>query len=145
MQRVMPGLLMIYLAASACQKENSESPVEATPAVNTAEQQPVTQEPAKKEPVKPIVMCDTLEIPSYELWIKDLSANHCDSCHNERIAFNGIKFLTYEDWQATAAAAKNRIANNLLTKPLDPIVQGIFLKWFEKGMPRTEKDCQDKG
>jgi len=149
MQRLMPGLFMIYLAMTACQKEKSEGTTEETspPAANTAEQQPIAKEPVKKEPVKkePDITCDSLGIPSYELWIRDLSVLRCESCHNDKLAFNGVKFLSYQDWQAVAEGAKNRIATNMLTKPLDPIEQGIFLEWFEKGMPNTEKDCIDRG
>lgn len=147
MQRLMPGLVMLFLAVG-CQKEKMESTTEETTApVQTAEQQPIAKETTKKEPVKkdPEVTCDSLGIPSYELWIRELSGLRCESCHNEKLAFNGIKFLTYEDWKAVAEAAKNRIASNMLTKPLDPIEQGIFLNWFEKGMPNTEKDCANGG
>lgn len=147
MPRLLPGLMMLILAMS-CQKEKLESTTEEGSApAQTAEQKPAATEPVKKEPVKkePEVTCDSLGIPSYELWIRELSALRCESCHNDRLAFQGIKFLSYEDWKAVAEAAKNRIATNALTKPLDPIEQGIFLDWFEKGMPNTEKDCANKG
>lgn len=148
MQRLMPGLLILFLAVG-CQKEKMESATEetGTAPAQSAEQQPVAKETVKKEPVKkePEVTCDSLGIPSYELWIRELSSLRCESCHNDKLAFNGVKFLTYEDWKAAAAGAKNRIATNMLTKPLDPIEQGIFLDWFDKGMPNTEKDCADKG
>lgn len=148
MRHLTLGLFMIYLAMTACQKEKPEDAAEETSPVteNATEQQPVAKEPVKKEPVKkvPEITCDSLGIPSYELWIRDLSVLRCESCHNNKLAFNGIKFLSYQDWQAVAVAAKNRIATNMLTKPLDPIEQGIFLDWFEKGMPDTEKDCADK-
>ncbi|WP_141731642.1 hypothetical protein [Oligoflexus tunisiensis] len=148
MQRLMPGLLIFVLAGVACQKESESATEEAvTETAQTAEQQPVTQEPVTKEPVKeePEITCDSLSIPSYELWIRDLSELRCDSCHNDKIAFNGIKFLTYEGWVAVAEAAKIRIETNRLTRPLDPIEQRIFLKWFDNGMPRLESDCADKG
>ncbi|HET9240001.1 MAG TPA: hypothetical protein VFO10_22255 [Oligoflexus sp.] len=147
MPRLLPGLMTLVLAMS-CQKEKLESTTEEGSApAQAAEQQPVTTEPVKKEPVKkePDVTCDSLGIPSYELWISELSTLRCESCHNDRLAFKGIKFLSYEDWKAVAEAAKNRIATNALTKPLDPIEQGIFLDWFDKGMPNTEKDCANKG
>lgn len=147
MQHVRLGLFMIYLAMTACQKEKTEETArEISPVTeNAAEQQATAKEPVKVEPVKktPEITCDSLGIPSYELWIRDLSVLRCESCHNNRLAFNGIKFLSYQDWQAVGVAAKNRIATNMLTKPLDPIEQGIFLDWFEKGMPNTEKDCVD--
>jgi hypothetical protein len=148
MQRLMPGLMMLLLAGFACQKEKMESTEESAAApIQTAEPQPAAQENVKKEPVtkEPVVTCDSLGIPSYELWIRELSVLRCESCHNEKLAFNGITFLSYEDWKGAAEGAKNRIATNMLTKPLDPIEQKIFLDWFENGMPNTEKDCADKG
>jgi hypothetical protein len=148
MQRLMPGLLIFVLAGAACKNE-SESATEATATetVQTANEQPATTEPVKKEPVKkePEITCDSLNIPSYELWIRELSSLRCDSCHNDKLAFDGIKFLTYENWQSVAEAARRRIETNMLTKPLDPIEQGIFLKWFDNGMPNRESDCVDKG
>lgn len=150
MQRLMLCLLMVHLSATACNKEKSEATAEeetTPPPVNSAEQKPVAQETvSKKEPVKkePEVTCDSLGIPSYDLWIRELSALRCESCHNDKLAFNGIKFLTYEDYQTYAVQAKNRVASNMLSKPLDPIEQGIFLAWFENGMPRTENDCVNK-
>lgn len=147
MSRLLPGLMLLILAMS-CQKEELESTNETGSApVQAAEQKPAATEPVKKEPVKKEaeITCDSLGIPSYELWISELSTLRCESCHNDRLAFSGVKFLSYEDWKAVAEAAKNRISTNALTKPLDPIEQGIFLDWFEKGMPNTEKDCANRG
>jgi hypothetical protein len=67
MPRLMPGLMILFLAIS-CQKEKLESTTEEGSApIQTAEQQPAAKEAVKKEPVKkePEVTCDSLGIPSY--------------------------------------------------------------------------------
>jgi hypothetical protein len=143
-------LFAIYIFAiaclfSACKQEKADRTPESVQ--KSADQAPATQETATTTPVKPEpqVTCDSLNIPSYDLWIRDLSSLRCESCHNEKLSFNGVKLLTYEDYQTYKGLAKVRIETNMLTKPLDPIEQAIFLKWFLNDMPRTEKDCANKG
>lgn len=97
-----------------------------------------SSKPVEKIP-KP--SCDALNIPSYTLWIKDLAELRCVSCHNENFAWNAVILTSYLGFKDNAIKAKSRIANNALTKPLDPIEASIFLKWFANGMPENEEDC----
>ncbi len=113
---------------AVCDKPAAETPVSAPKA-------PPVVSPAK-------ITCDDLNIPSYDLWIKDLSGIRCDSCHNEGFAWKGLILTNYNSFKNNEKSIRYRIFNNLLTKPLDPIEQGVFLAWIDNGMPRTENDCE---
>ncbi len=145
---IASGAFLLLLNQS-CQKEKMNDESQDSAAAEAVEQAPVapsadntskTKKPAPA-PKLPVVTCDSLDIPSYEFWIKDLADLRCTSCHNETFAWNGVVLTNYEGFKTYTDKVKYRIANNLLTKPLDPIEQGIFLKWIDNKMPNLETDC----
>lgn len=130
---------MLLLSLAACQKSKAEdaAPTEDVEAV-TADAGAKAEEPAEA------VTCRSLNIPTYELLIKDLSALRCDSCHNETFAWKGIVLTQYDAWQTYVKPIRNRIFYNLLTQPLEPGEQEIFLSWIDNGLPKTDADCTAK-
>jgi hypothetical protein len=73
--------------------------------------------------------------------MKDLSALRCDNCHNETFAWQGIVLTQYDAWKTYVKPIRNRIFYNLLSQPLEPGEQELFLTWIDKGLPRTDADC----
>lgn len=131
--------LSLVLTLSACQKsKTAESGSEDQPdAVRSEETASADQ---KTEAAAPAT-CRSLNIPTYDLLIKDLSALRCDSCHNETFAWKGIVLTQYDAWKTYLKPIRNRIFYNLLTQPLEPGEQEIFLAWIDNGLPRTDADC----
>ncbi|HET9238664.1 MAG TPA: hypothetical protein VFO10_15490 [Oligoflexus sp.] len=132
---------MLMLSMSACQKSKADD----TAPLEEAEAEAVTSNADVKtpEPAAPVT-CRSLNIPTYELLIKDLSALRCDSCHNETFAWKGIVLTQYDAWQTYVKPIRNRIFYNLLTQPLEPGEQEIFLSWIDNGLPKTDADCTAK-
>lgn len=137
MRRGLFGLLIVLIAG--CQKSKAED------AAPSEAQDAVVADAAVKpaEPAAPVT-CRALNIPTYDLLIKDLSALRCDSCHNETFAWKGIVLTQYDAWQTYVKPIRNRIFYNLLTNPLEPGEQEIFLSWIDNGLPRTDADCTAK-
>ena len=146
--------ILLLLMNQACQKDklqdghqDSQGAAEPAPVTASADgfnkTKSSAQTPKPPAPIpKPVsVTCDSLDIPSYEFWIKDLADLRCTRCHNETFAWNGIVLTQYQGFKTYAEKIEYRIANNLLTKPLDPIEQAIFLKWIDNKMPNLEADC----
>lgn len=131
------GLLIVALAA--CHKSKAE---DAAPSedVNAVVADAAVKPAESAEPVT----CSSLNIPSYDLLIKDLSALRCDNCHNETFAWKGIVLTQYDAWQTYVKPIRNRIFYNLLTQPLEPGEQEIFLSWIDNGLPKTDADCAAK-
>jgi hypothetical protein len=130
---------MLLLSLAACQKSKAEA------AAPPEDAEAVTSDAGAKaeEPAAPAT-CRSLNIPTYELLIKDLSALRCDSCHNETFAWKGIVLTQYDAWQTYVKPIRNRIFYNLLTQPLEPGEQEIFLSWIDNGLPKTDADCTAK-
>ncbi len=143
MGQVLGLLAALSFIPLACQKEKSQDTAEETAAAADTESDPA---PAAKDQVaenQPPATCSALNIPSYELWIKDLSALRCDECHNETFAWEGIILTNYDGYKTYTKAIRNRIFYNLLSKPLEPGEQEMFLTWIDNGLPRTESDCSN--
>jgi hypothetical protein len=139
------GLIMSLIGALsltllACEKgkskasddEGEAAAVETEADTSSADQKPEDQGP---------VTCSSLNIPTYDLLIKDLSALRCDNCHNETFAWQGIVLTQYEPWKTYVKPIRNRIFYNLLSQPLEEGEQAIFLSWIDNGLPKTEADC----
>jgi hypothetical protein len=129
----------MLLLAAACQKSKADD----TAAADDVE---AVASDAAEKPVEPAapVTCRSLNIPSYDFLIKDLSALRCDSCHNETFAWKGIVLTQYDSWISYVKPIRNRIFYNLLTQPLEPGEQEIFLSWIDNGLPKTDTDCRAK-
>jgi hypothetical protein len=131
------GLMLLSFAG--CQKSKAED------AAPTEDAEAVVADAAATpaEPAAPVT-CRSLNIPTYDLLIKDLSALRCDSCHNETFAWKGIVLTQYDAWQTYVKPIRNRIFYNLLTQPLEPGEQELFLSWIDNGLPKTDADCTAK-
>jgi hypothetical protein len=139
--QILGILAALTISQAACQKEKPQDAAVEAEAVKDTNSNPT---PAAKDQVadnQPPPTCTALNIPSYDLWIKDLSALRCDECHNETFAWDGIILTQYEGYTMYTKAIRNRIFYNLLTKPLEPGEQEMFLTWIDNGLPRTENDC----
>lgn len=132
----------LFITQAACQKAKSseETTEEEAAAVETSEDQASADQKADEQGP---VSCQSLNIPTYDLLIKDLSALRCDSCHNETFAWMGIVLTQYDAWQTYVKPIRNRIFYNLLTQPLEPGEQELFLTWIDNGLPRTDADCMN--
>jgi hypothetical protein len=128
------GFLLLLFSACEKSKADDAAPSEAEEAA-IADAAPKPTEPAAP------VTCRSLNIPTYDLLIKDLSALRCDSCHNETFAWKGIVLTEYDAWQTYVKPIRNRIFYNFLTNPLEPGEQEIFLTWIDNGLPMTDADC----
>jgi hypothetical protein len=134
---ILFGMLLLSLASCQKSKADDAAPAEDAEAV-VADASVKTEEPAAP------VTCRSLNIPTYELLIKDLSALRCDSCHNETFAWKGIVLTQYDAWRTYVKPIRNRIFYNFLTQPLEPGEQEIFLIWIDNGLPKTDADCAVK-
>lgn len=130
---------LLFLTVVACHKSKSAADQEA-PESATGETADVEPKAEASAPAS----CRSLNIPSYDLLIKDLSALRCDNCHNETFAWKGIVLTQYDAWKTYVKPIRNRIFYNLLTQPLEPGEQEIFLAWIDKGLPRTDADCANQ-
>lgn len=133
-------LVALFFTQAACQKKDpKDSTSEAEAAGAEESDAPATADQTVEN--LPPATCKSLNIPSYDLWIKDLSALRCDSCHNETFAWQGIILTNYDGYKTYTKAIRNRVFYNLLSQPLEPGEQEIFLTWIDNGLPRTESDC----
>jgi hypothetical protein len=131
---------MLGISLSSCQKSKSEESVGEEAAVNAGTETETANADQATESAEP-VSCRSLNIPTYDLVMKDLSALRCDNCHNETFAWQGIVLTQYDAWKTYVKPIRNRIFYNLLSQPLEPGEQELFLTWIDKGLPRTDADC----
>ncbi len=129
---------LFWAALLACQKPKTAEPSEEEAAIQDVNGEAVDAD--QKVRTTPAT-CRSLNIPSYDLLMKDLSALRCDSCHNETFAWKGIVLTQYDSWKTYVKPIRNRIFYNLLTQPLESGEQEIFLAWIDNGLPRMDADC----
>ncbi len=132
------SLVSLWATLFACQKSKTGEPNEQEAVVQDVTEE--TQSADQRDKTAPAT-CRSLNIPTYDLLIKDLSALRCDNCHNETFAWKGIVLTQYDAWKTYVKPIRNRIFYNLLTQPLEAGEQEIFLAWIDNGLPRTDADC----
>lgn len=129
-----------FFTVIACQKSKTIASSAEAEVLESATEGEIAGAEQKTETSVPAT-CRSLNIPTYDLLIKDLSALRCDNCHNETFAWRGIVLTQYDSWKTYVKPIRNRIFYNFLTQPLEPGEQDLFLAWIDNGLPRTDTDC----